>query len=116
MLCSQSPRMKQEFKDTFDVELMEQMIKKSIFTPLDFIKYSEYVIDILLKLMAPIKIQETKEIWDTMKMNIMNGDIGEFDKVVPYVLKYVYQTISDIKDDILMCDTMSNLGLNPFNI
>ena len=39
---------------------------------------------------------------------------GQFDKVVPYVFKYAFEQITDIKNDIISCNTMKNMGINVF--
>ena len=84
-------------------------------------EYANYLIDRLIKLMAPIKRKDTIYTWATMVKQITNGEVGngpdgdcQFYKIVPYVLQYVYKLITDVKDDIITCNTLLSLGINIF--
>ena len=67
-----------------------------------------------MELVAPIKVSDIKNKWTDMISKISSGVIGQFDKVVPYVFRYVFEQITDIKNDIISCNTMKNMGLNVF--
>ena len=114
LLKLQPPKMKKEFIEGFDIELIKQLIKNNAFKDTDFIEYANYLIDIITKLEAPIKVKITKETWKDMLIKITNGEIGGFDKVIPFVFKYIYKKIEEINDDIITFYIMTNLGINVF--
>ena len=114
MLQTQSPRMQEEFREYFDVELIQQMIQYSAFSGEQYMAYVKYVIDILAKLAAPIKTPVIKAKWKEMEQKIISGEIPGYSKIVPYTFKYIYNLIAEIKDDIITCDVMLSMGINIF--
>ena len=116
MLQTNSPRMQEDFKEKFDIDLIKQMIEHNAFGGEEFIVYTNYVVNCLIQLEAPIKVRASKEKWKEMQTKIVNGEIGGFGKVVPYVFRFIYDLITEIKDDIISCDVMTSLGLDIFQI
>lgn len=114
LLQSNSPRIQNDFKEKFDIELIEQMISTGIFGPNEFMAYANYLMNCIMELAAPIKVPNIKQTWIMMVAKISSGTICYFDKVVPYIFKYIFEQITDIKNDIIACNTMKNMGINVF--
>ncbi len=116
MLHTNSPRKQEIFEENFDIKFIKEMIGNKVFGPDEFISYSSYLVDTINSLQAQIKVNDTKKIWNEMLEKITSNEIGGFDKVVPYVFRFIYKEINTIKDDIIACNTMMNMGLNIFNL
>jgi hypothetical protein len=77
----------------------------------DVTRYGDYLINIINKLQAPIKVSETRNKWI-----ILTNEISDVDEYLARMLFMIFGEIQDIKETITNLATMSSAGMNIFTI
>jgi hypothetical protein len=116
ILQTNSPKSKKEFEENFDVDFIEQMIRRGVFDFEQFMKNVEYLLSLLVKLQAPMRNKNTKETWDSMTKRIYDGEFNNLAEVVPFVFQFIFKIIEEVKDDIIACQILANNGINIFDL
>jgi len=99
--------------DIDDVLDSEFLIKSMIYSleKDDITRYGNYLINIINKLQAPIRVQETKNAWI-----IMTNKTFDTDEYLASMLVLIFDEIRDIKETIVNLATMSSVGINIFTV
>jgi hypothetical protein len=95
-----------DFKEQYDIELIIQIIENNLFCKEYLLNYSEFIINNIINMQAPIRNKNTIDEWTIIKNNI---EIMDMNDTVPIVLKFILNNINDIKKDILNLQILNSL-------
>lgn len=100
---------KVDFKENYDVNFIIQMIENKAFSPENLLSYSNYLVDIIINLEAPIRNESTKNEWNKIIINFKASKLEEFNKNITIILKFILNRINDINNDIFNMYILNNL-------
>ena len=72
---------KVEFKENYDVNFIIQMIENKAFSPENLLSYSNYLVDIIVNLQAPIRNENTKNEWNKIIENFKDLNLRNSIKI-----------------------------------
>ena len=100
-----------DFKEKYDVKFIIQLITNKVFNIDNLISYTNYLVNLLVEMQAPIRNNTTKDEWDDLIKKLKEGILGNFNSCVPILLKYILVTINDIKQDIINIHILNSMNL-----
>ena len=89
------------FKEKYDIQLIIQLIEKNLFSEDYLMAYSQFIIDNIIEMQAPIINENTKNKWNIIINDIKNKKYLNMNQYVHIILKFILNNIPDIKTDIL---------------
>ena len=93
----------------YDVNFIIQMIENKAFSPENLLSYSNYLVDIIVNLEAPIRNESTKNEWNKIIIKFKASKLEEFNKNITIILKFILNRINDINNDIFNMYILNNL-------
>lgn len=98
------------FKDKYDIQLIIQLIEKNLFSEDYLMAYSQFIIDNIIEMQAPIRNDNTKNKWNIILNDIKNKKYKNMNEFVPIILKFILNNIKDIKTDILNLHILNSIN------
>ena len=100
-----------DFKDKYDVKFIIQLIKDKVFDFNNLLSYTNYLVNLIIEMQAPIRNNTTKEEWNNIIKKLEQGELGGFNSCVPVLLKYILVLINDIKEDIINIHIANSMNI-----
>jgi hypothetical protein len=109
MLRANNPKYKEDLCEYLDLEFIKDKIENKLMTPVEFLKYGDYMVSKVAEITAASKEKLLLDQWKEIKNAAYAGKITKFDQLVSIVLKFVLDSIQSIKDDIYGFALMKDL-------
>ncbi len=107
---------KKELDEFFDLEYIIQKINNHVFSYHDLIELSNYIVEKIMELEAPVRNIKTKESWDVLK-NKLNIEVKSIQsnksfmsKAVVVCIRFILQKIYEIFNDIIHLKIMMDFS------
>ena len=97
------------FKEKYDIQLIIQLIEKNLFSEDYLLSYSQFIIDNIIEMQAPIRNENTKNKWSIIMNDIKNKKYRNMNEYVNIILKFILNNIKDIKTDILNLNILNSI-------
>ncbi len=98
-----APTMKNQFDDVIDIDIIKSQLNDDTYTINDFLFLANFIVDRIIYLQASFRNKETHYKWNGLK-EIMDSNMKEdsnyLSQCIANSLKFIYDQIEDIKNDI----------------
>jgi hypothetical protein len=97
-----------EYDEKLDIEFMRQLIQNKLLTPEALLGYTQYIVEKIIELQAPVRNEETENKWEEVKFR----ETETYETKIVEILKFILERIEEIKDDILNVKLMADFGIS----
>ena len=107
-----SNKLLQELDEKFDIEFIEQMLYNSAYDKQDFENLCNYLVSIIETLQAQVRTPVMRKEWNELCSTNNNQELSTF---IDY-MKFIFNEIKLIKENISTLKILDSIGINPFTI
>jgi hypothetical protein len=97
------------FREKYDIQLIIQLIEKNLFSEDYLLSYSQFIIDNIIEMQAPIRNENMQNKWSIIMNDIKNKKYKNMNEYVHIILKFILNNIKDIKTDILNLHILNSI-------